>query len=761
MAQTSVSHLMNEAHLAQSQKRYQEAINLYSEIIQHHPNNENRIADCLNNRASCYKHIAEYKKAFDDYNTALELLKSTKTLSLWRNIILLNKSDLLMQMGLYEDAVETISSFSFDDNTNELKRLANLSAAYSYLQRYDDALLLMNRLITTENMKQDSVSYGIVLQNLGFLYGNTGNYPKAIEYFNESLPYLHGNQYYIALAGLAIAEASKHGATQEDYRNALNHIDKVLDWQSNYIGTSHPDYIISLRKRAEILLLMNHKRKALQQFKTYYKAELEYIKQNFMTMTEQQRLDFWKKEKPLISEIFSLENESPFFLYDIALLRRLIAFFGKNDATAEYIQKILSINHNSIMRALTPTDVAIEIVNYKDFISNDTIYGAVIATPQTVKFIKIGRKYDIHSHPINNTTLDYAISSEKNDKKNVINAIYTDSILAEKIWRNILTHIPAKTRNIYFAPDGIFHMLGIENLHISGLENIHIRRLSSTSQLCKKQNHENKVDSALIIGGIEYNDNTQSDNRQDSINNTAYNFIKSYLGKPLTFSYLPGTKQETDSISFITGHKNTTKAHEQVLKQTLNNYDIIHLATHGYSFLVTLEEPPTFMRDSITQDNSLLASGIALTGANVLGNSSCAEDGLLSSRELCELDLSNIKLAVISACKSSQGVVSDEGPAGIVRALKKAGVQTIIATLWSIDDKATALFMTSFYRAWKNGGKNVQEALAYAKQAVKNYSYDYEYKFSSKKKKRIKVATDKPIYPYKDPYYWAPFIIID
>lgn len=78
-----------------------------------------------------------------------------------------------------------------------------------------------------------------------------------------------------------------------------------------------------------------------------------------------------------------------------------------------------------------------------------------------------------------------------------------------------------------------------------------------------------------------------------------------------------------------------------------------------------------------------------------------AEDGLLSARELCDIDLTGTELVVLSACQTAQGVVSDEGPAGLVRGLKRAGVKTVIATLWSVDDKATALFMKALYENWK------------------------------------------------------------
>ena len=168
------------------------------------------------------------------------------------------------------------------------------------------------------------------------------------------------------------------------------------------------------------------------------------------------------------------------------------------------------------------------------------------------------------------------------------------------------------------------------------------------------------------------------------------------------------------------------------------------------------------MRDSIQEDQSLLASGIALTGANVAGKMERAEDGLLSARELCDMDLTGTELVVLSACQTAQGVVSDEGPAGLVRGLKRAGVKTVIATLWSVDDKATALFMKALYENWKVKKQDLYVAFRQAREALRNYKITKKVVLQRKTLRRVVVDCSKdPIYPYRSPYYWAPFVLID
>jgi CHAT domain-containing protein len=79
-------------------------------------------------------------------------------------------------------------------------------------------------------------------------------------------------------------------------------------------------------------------------------------------------------------------------------------------------------------------------------------------------------------------------------------------------------------------------------------------------------------------------------------------------------------------------------------------------------------------------------------------------------------------------------VNNSEGVFGLQRAFKLAGVETLIMSLWKVDDRATAELMTAFYERWLSG-KNKQEAFKEAQAQV-----------------RAK---------YSAPYYWAAFGLMD
>ena len=110
------------------------------------------------------------------------------------------------------------------------------------------------------------------------------------------------------------------------------------------------------------------------------------------------------------------------------------------------------------------------------------------------------------------------------------------------------------------------------------------------------------------------------------------------------------------------------------------------------------------------------------------------EDGIATSYEISQLNLSNTELVVLSACETALGdVKGSEGVFGLQRAFKMAGVKKLIVSLWQVPDKETAELMTAFYSYWLKG-KAVNEAFALAQAEMrKKYS----------------------------PYYWAAFVLVE
>lgn len=184
-----------------------------------------------------------------------------------------------------------------------------------------------------------------------------------------------------------------------------------------------------------------------------------------------------------------------------------------------------------------------------------------------------------------------------------------------------------------------------------------------------------------------------------------------WSGEKLRFGPLSGAKREAGVIAslFPSGVLASEKATVSGVLQTLNQYDVIHFATHGVAF----SERP--------QDSFLL-----------LGRDpECGE--FLTARMATGLDL-KADLVTLSACETGMGRVTGDGMVGLARAFIVAGARTVVMSQWSVDDQATEKLMTTFYRAYVRGA-NKPSALREAMAEVRK-----EPRWAS-------------------PLYWAPFVL--
>ncbi|MGB6014741.1 MAG: CHAT domain-containing tetratricopeptide repeat protein [Nodosilinea sp.] len=132
------------------------------------------------------------------------------------------------------------------------------------------------------------------------------------------------------------------------------------------------------------------------------------------------------------------------------------------------------------------------------------------------------------------------------------------------------------------------------------------------------------------------------------------------------------------------------QATEARIKQQLPTAQLIHLATHG---LLDYGDPRAYG----TLD---VPGAVALAPGN-------SEDGLLTSAEILEMDL-QAELAVLSACDTGRGKITGDGVVGLSRSLITAGVPSVVVSLWSVPDDATAELMTEFYRQLDQGQDKAQ-----------------------------------------------------
>jgi len=222
-------------------------------------------------------------------------------------------------------------------------------------------------------------------------------------------------------------------------------------------------------------------------------------------------------------------------------------------------------------------------------------------------------------------------------------------------------------------------------------------------------------ESLLLVGNIDYGVSPTLARAEQSAR-LATN-TRSWL--PYRFSELEGFLTEIKDIRgyFSERYRNGEAmllerrgANELSFRREAPKHRWIHVATHGFFAPDVIKtayeaspqsqtgEVPVATNEDVSQVQEGLMSGLALAGANEI-NSEGEDDGILSALEVATLDLSQVEMAVLSACETGLGnTVSGEGVVGLQRAFQVAGARTTITSLWPVDDLGTQLLMSRFYR---------------------------------------------------------------
>jgi CHAT domain-containing protein len=147
-----------------------------------------------------------------------------------------------------------------------------------------------------------------------------------------------------------------------------------------------------------------------------------------------------------------------------------------------------------------------------------------------------------------------------------------------------------------------------------------------------------------------------------------------------------------------TGATGAAAARGAVLNRRWSGVTIAHFATHA---IVDASRPDL--------------SGLVLAPATVPAPRA---DGVLRIAEIYDLDF-DVDLAVLSGCSTAAGtLVAGEGAESLARAFIHAGAARVIASLWPVDDRATAEFMQAFYASLLHGHRSPARALAAAQAAL-------------------------------------------
>jgi CHAT domain-containing protein/tetratricopeptide (TPR) repeat protein len=416
--------------------------------------------------------------------------------------------------------------------------------------------------------------------------------------------------------------------------------------------------------------------------------------------------------------------------------------------------KNLRIDVKDVQAKLSMNDIAVEFASFQ--VRDTTIYCAYL----------LKQEYE---------SPKMKVCLKQTDRDIFANA-YSNPTLSKTIWGTLADELEG-VKNVYFAPSGELYNIAIESLPdwedstklVSDRWNLY--RLSSTRELALIKD-KNQIQKSVVYGGLKFNADTATivrDSKQYSIPRD-FVFNSKSVADSLKLRNgvkdLPGTKLEATAIDkqlkavkiddILRTDSLGTEASFKALSGQKKN--LLHIATHGFywteSDVKDVDDLRFLMGNNErkqAEDKALTRSGLLFAGANnaLMGDDlpDNIDDGILTAQEISQLDLRGLDLVVLSACETGLGEITGDGVFGLQRGFKKAGAQSIMMSLWKVDDEATQMLMTQFYTNLTSGKSKRQSLLD-----AQRYLREYEDLSAPDGPKR---------HPYSDPRYWAAFILLD
>ena len=756
--------------------------------------NTTQYVDAIENLASCYEHIGNLDKGTLYTNKAINVYDSLKIENPIRYAVTLaNKAYTLSQksyafddLSYMEEALE-LNQNAIDIMNNNSFTVPNAiiinNIEYKIgLNLYDESLHDIENTIS--GIDKNTFDYAKLLYLKSLCLSYMDNYQEAIKCNSEAL-FIHEDLlgdshptwiqfmdrqvlYYLVTGNdsLFITNLKREDTSIREYiheqLSTLIQPDRTSLY--NIIRTFYDDV-------ADMVFLTN------------YKKEIKEILYNGILLT-----------KGLLLSIERSSNRSmqmstnPVIQNDILLLNHYKKAYTesmksyKSDADSLYIlirnieRRILqnnkeelnvnnySITWKEIQKSLSDNEVAIEFMNYPyfEFDTDKFVYGAIAIRKdwEEPKFI-ILKKESIINHYFKKTQDNIRYTPTNSLRANLLSSPIesgNNNELFKCIWEGfIISEFIKPGDNIYFSASGILHQIPIESLPIgdgkimSDVYNMH--RLSSTRELVKEKK-EVKYTKAALYGGLNY-DMTDNDllaeSQTYSKNASEEYFVSRGLLEDSIRGYkwdkLSNTQQEVDYISdLMTKNQINTqtykgnKGNEESFKALSGHeYNIIHLATHGFFYPDEEAKEKDYFKPMLLNDNyrmynevdmSMWRSGLVMSGGNRAWKGDTipdtVEDGILKAQEIGDLDLRGADLVVLSACNTGQGEVTGEGVFGLQRAFKMAGAQTIVMSLTPVDDQTTMAMMNKFYTNLFSG-QSKHDAFYNAQRYIRSIKPDPKY----------------------------------
>jgi CHAT domain-containing protein len=444
----------------------------------------------------------------------------------------------------------------------------------------------------------------------------------------------------------------------------------------------------------------------------------------------------WTAKKELLTMVLSMTAEQRKTSgFDIGIMEKEIEslekelsekseLFAKNYEKSQY-------TWDKVKNILAPNEYAVEIIRFRKFNTafSDTIfYAALVVSSETKRYpdivlLKNGKELE-------SKYLKYY--------RNCIKHKVEDAYSYDQFWKPLKTLIKDNA-TVFLSCDGVYNQINLEAIPTPQgnfiINTNDVVLVSNTRDIINRNKKKPSLNKQVELFG---NPLYYSQAAVDSVETDMKHNIQQ----------LPGAEAEIVELQKLLKSSGwqpetfmeKTATEEQV--KNLNNPKVFHIATHGF-FMEDANEQEEKGTEGVVESkaiqNPLLRSGLLLrNGGERIANNNVydfnKEEGILTAYEAMNLNLDNTELVVLSACETARGEVQlGEGVYGLQRAFLVAGANSVVMSLFKVNDQVTKELMVSFYKKWIATG-NKRKSFSDAKKEIKE--------------------------KYSDPIYWGSFVMI-
>jgi CHAT domain-containing protein len=472
---------------------------------------------------------------------------------------------------------------------------------------------------------------------------------------------------------------------KENTSNLLvNNFNQYFRFIGEYLSTIHDPNRLQSVLHSVMQFRMETKARILDDLRNLYLFSDKGQDEQMKTWHEQ-----WKEARAQYASLASYQDRSS-ATNELMQLSKQISSLEQNMLQSDFIRNRTSDDKTSledIRNKIRKDEVAVEIIRIDD--------NTMSAQNQN----KRGGYLYISMDAAGNMDFrikEDALSMEErnfNFYQNSIRNQMADNLSHDLYWSPIAQLVNEKGA-VLLSGDGIYHKLDLNSIlnPVSGkylLEEYEIKNFTTLKALVHRDQGKKSITSALLLGRPDYSGVGNMDYKTEQLTSLNRGLKNSFENG---ISDLPGTEEEVRSIVdqlSQAGVKYKLLIHEnanEAMLKAAGSSDVMHLATHGF-----------FMGPEVAEGNPLFRSGLLLAGVQNADNSS-EEDGILTAYEAANLNLENTRLVILSACETGLGEIRNgEGVYGLQRSFELAGVQSLIMSMWKVDDRATSELMVRFY----------------------------------------------------------------